>query len=106
MEAYSTSVKIDSILFDNTETKVLIKGQTIKDHLSYNTELFISFSELNLLLNELQQRNQNVYVTDLFEEELIGNDYYQTHLTTEKLENSIIDLNLFSLASTKKLIRA
>ena len=106
MQTESTSLRIASILFDNTDTKVLIKGETVKNHLSYPSEMFISFSELNQLMNYLQKENPSVSVSELFIEESMGNDYTQTSLDGYLLENQLVDINLFCNAGSKKLIRA
>ncbi len=106
MDTYSTTVRIESIIFDNMDTKVLIKGETFKDHLSYASEMFISFSELNILLNHLQAQNPSVAISELFEEEEMGGDYSQSVLDAEKLENHLVDLSFLSFGTSKKLIRA
>ncbi|MCO5259809.1 MAG: hypothetical protein M9916_06665 [Crocinitomicaceae bacterium] len=106
MRTHSTAFNIDTILFDNSDTKVLIKGKTIKQHLSYVSELYVSFSELNLLINELQQKNPGIEVADLFIEDQLTTEYSQTIFESKNLKDSTIDLNIFSMESGKKLIRA
>jgi hypothetical protein len=105
MNAQPTTIRIESIIFDNTDTKVLIKGETFKNHLSYASEMFISFNELNVLLNHLQVKNPTIVISDLLEEEFFG-EYQQTILDVEQLENSQVNLSFLSSAGTKKLIRA
>jgi len=106
MKAKSTSIRISSIFFDNTDTKVLIKGETFKNHLSYPSEMFISFNELNVLLNYLQKHNPSVLISDLFVEEALGYDYTQTSLDANSLENTSFDRSLFSFTCERKLVRA
>lgn len=106
MNTHSTTVRIGSIIFDNQDTKVLIKGETFKNHLSYASEMFISFSELNLLLNHLQTKNPAVQISEMFEEEEMGGDYSQTTLDAKKLDNHMVDLSFLSFGMPKKLIRA
>lgn len=106
MKAKSTSIRISSIFFDNTDTKVLIKGETFKNHLSYPSEMFISFNELNVLLNYLQKQNPSVLISDLFVEEALGNDYTQTSLDASALEIAAFDRSIFSFTCDRKLVRA
>lgn len=106
MNAQPTTLRIESIIFDNMDTKVLIKGETFKNHLSYMSEMFISFNELNMLLNYLQRQNPEVLVSELFIEECLGEDYFQTFMSTERLQNDLIDLSFLSFGGAKKLIRA
>lgn len=106
MNAQPSTLRIESIIFDNTDTKVLIKGETVKNHLSYPSEMFISFNDLNIVLNYLQQQNPGVNVLELFEEENFGGGYLQTVLDAQLLENKAMDLSFFSFGKGKKLIRA
>ena len=106
MNAISTTLRIDSIIFDNTDTKVLIKGETFKNHLSYMSEMFISFSELNVLINRLQQQNPAFNVSEMFTEEYFGCDFYQTTMSATSLENNFIQMDFLSSVAAKKLIRA
>ncbi len=106
MNAISTTLRIDSIIFDNTDTKVLIKGETFKNHLSYMSEMFISFSELNVLINRLQQQNPAFNVSEMFTEEYFGSDFYQTSMEAASLENNLVYMDFLSFKSGKKLIRA
>ena len=106
MKANTTTFSIDSVLYDNSDTKVLIKGKTTKHHLSYSSSMYISFSELNLLINELQQKNPTTEITSLFVEEQFSSDYYQMLLHASELENNTVELSLFAMDGTKKMIRA
>lgn len=106
MGTISSTLRIETIIFDNVDTKVLIKGEIFKNHLSYSSEMFISFSELNLLLNCIQTLNPSVNVSDLFVEEMYGGNYSQTSFNIKMLENNEIDFAHFSAYSQKKLIRA
>lgn len=105
MNTHLTTIRIESIIFDNTDTKVLIKGETFKNHLSYASEMFISFTELNILLNNLQKKNPSAVISEMLEEEHFG-DYHQTTLAAENLENTLVDLSFLSSKGVKKLIRA
>lgn len=106
MNTHATTVRIKSIIFDNTDTKVLIKGETIKNHLSYASEMFISFTELNVLLNYLQQQNPAVLISEILHEECFGEDYFQTVLDAGMLEKQVVDMSFLSFGGVKKLIRA
>ncbi len=106
MNYSETMVRIDSILFDNTDTKVLINGETFKEHLSYQSQLFISFTELNQLLNRLQQLNPEVRVSELFQEERLDDTFTQHYLDGHVLNNTLIELSHCLSNPDKKQIRA
>ena len=106
MKSNTTTLSIDTVLYDNCDTKVLINGRITKQHLSYSSSMYISFTELNLLINELQQKNPDAEVISMFVEEQFSSDYSQMLLHASALENNTVELSLFAIDGTKKLIRA
>lgn len=106
MNSYHASFQISSIIYDNMDTNVLIKGETFKEHLSYHTEFMINFSELNHIMNILQQQNPEICVSELFEEEQLDLDYQLFTLSGKNLENKTIILDHCLLKTDKKQIRA
>jgi len=99
-------LKINAITYDNVDSNVLIQATSLNDHLSYETQLFISFSELNIVLNELQKRNPEKKVSELFIEERLDQYFTQHYLDANTLKNSTILFDRSILSSTKKQIRA
>lgn len=106
MNTYNSIMKISSIVYDTCDSNVLINAQTIKNHLSYETQLMVSFSELNRILNQLQKLNPMVTVSDLFEEERLDQQYSQFFMKTDGLNNTTVLVDHFLIDSEKKQIRA
>lgn len=62
--------KVDQILFEGGDNEVLLRGTLQEGLLSYETELLVGHSELNLLLNKYiaaypQHDFENLFQTDL-----------------------------------------
>lgn len=94
METIKQQFKIDSIHYDNTTTKVLIKGETINNHLSYRSEMFVNFSHLNHILCEVLKRNEEIQLDNVTEQEEFGS-YLSTTITLSYLRNTTIELDNF-----------
>ena len=105
MKTHSNHFRLESIHYDNTSTKVLIKGETIKDHLSYHSEMFVTFSDLNIVLNELLRENPEHSLDMLSETEEYG-DYSATTLDISQMENVVLNWNNIHLNQTYMQIRA
>lgn len=106
MNTSSTTLRIESIFFNNMDTKVHIKGEIIKNHLSYNSEMFISFSELNSLLNVLQQQNPTVDINELVVEDELNSGFSQTELNVGMLENTVVLFSKVQFSEDRKMICA
>lgn len=106
MSNVSTKVKLNTIIYDTMDSNVLIQASSIKNHLSYETEFFVSFSELNDILNQLQKSNSEVCVSDLFEEERLDECLTQYFFKASTLESPIVYIGQYFMNSEKKQIRA
>ncbi len=106
MNRSAQHLKISAIMYDNMDTNVLIQAISLKEHLSFETEMFVTFSELNFILNELQKRNPETNVSEMFIEERLDERYIQHFLNASLLKNPTILLHQNSFATNKKQIRA
>lgn len=105
MNTSMNQFRIESIHYDNTSTKVLIKGETIKEHLSYRSEMFVSFSDLNIFLNELLRANPDATLDQITEIEDYG-DYCASTIKANVLENTTLNMGNIHLNQTYMQIRA
>ncbi len=92
MTTINQQFRIASIHYDNTATKVLIKGETINNQLSYQSEMFVNFSHLNHILCELLRTNTEISLEDLTTVDVLG-DYLATSIVVDHVQNRVIDLN-------------
>lgn len=106
MNSLNSNITISSIIYDMQDTNVLIQAEQRKNHLSFESKFMVSFSELNVILNELQKGNPEMIISDLFVEEKLGQGYIQYFLNGRKLTNSTISISQYLLETPKKQIRA
>lgn len=106
MSTYNSKIKISSIVYDTTDANVLINAVLFKNHLSFETHLIVSFSELNRILNQLQKLNPMISVSELFQEERLDQHFSQFFLDGEQLNNNALMIDHLVLDSVKKQIRA
>lgn len=106
MSTYNPKIKISSIVYDTMDANVLVNAVSIKNHLSFETQLIVSFSELNRILNQLQKLNPMISVSELFQEERLDQQFSQYFLDGERLNNNTLMMNHFVLDLAKKQIRA
>lgn len=105
MKTNMNQFRIESIHYDNTSTKVLIKGETIKELLSYRSEMFVSFSDLNIFLNELLRANPEVSLDQITELEDYGS-YAASTIDARQLQNATLNMSNIHLNQTYMQIRA
>lgn len=93
MNTLAQNIKIQSITYDTISDYASLIGTISKGHLSYDISFITSFSELNVILNQLQSSNNND-VYDSIIEEKIAADYTQYYLDAKSLSNTFINYNL------------
>jgi hypothetical protein len=98
--------ELSSIVYDNIDSTVLVNAISRHDHLSHETQLFVTFSELNRLISDLQRSNPEAPLSELFMEEKIDTSYTQYTFQGECLENRTIYIDSKHLLSVRKEIRA
>lgn len=67
MNTQSTQFEVRSIIFESNDNEVLLKGTQIQGLLSYDVDMIISQSQLNLILGQLQDNNELDDIMGLFE---------------------------------------
>ena len=100
------TIEVNTILFESNDPEVLVKGTMTKGHMAFETDMLISQSQLNRLINQLQRQNNNLEVSALLKSEKMYND--ETLYTAElsEVSNRSIDLQDLSVISPIKQIRA
>jgi hypothetical protein len=81
--------EINKISFNNYSDEFSLKGIYSKNNLSYETELRLSQSILNQLMNQLQKLNQEVEISELLEIEYLPNGESHYALCTSELINTL-----------------
>lgn len=98
--------EVNAFQFEANDTDVLVKGTMIQNHMSFQTDVLISQSGLNRLINELYKQNEGSSVHDLITTDWVDENemLYSAELTS--LPNRNINLNNLFENQTIKRIRA
>lgn len=75
MNTAQNNITISSLIFTSTDTEVLVKGNVSRDQLTYETELLISQSQLNMVLNQLRKQNDSFSIDQYLQAEQV--DQYE-----------------------------
>ena len=107
MKALFDKVNVKKISFETGDQDVTVKAQVKKGNLSYDSDIIIDFSDLNLLLNKMQKVvNEEIQLSSLFDSEKMydGNLLYTLDIE-KKLESSIL-VEMLTFNNHIKQIRA
>lgn len=106
MENQSKTMYVSSILFESGDQEVTIYGDVMDGVFNYASEVILSFSQLNLLLNQLVELNEGFSIDDYLTVQSMGGDskFFEADLTG--LTQNGIDLNVLQWQSNLKQIRA
>ena len=99
-------ITVNQILFETNDSEVVIKGNIKEGVMNYNSEVILSHSQLNMLLNQLGKQNDSFSIDNyLISEEMYnGETLYRADISS--VPSSSFNLNLISFNSQMKQIRA
>lgn len=100
------SIEVSSILFESNNSDVLIKGKINQDHLQYESDLIISHSQLNILLNHLGNQNENFEISNYLNAEPMYDGETLYYADFNENLNTMLSLNILKTQDNIKQIRA
>ncbi|PWL27345.1 MAG: hypothetical protein DCO96_11410 [Fluviicola sp. XM-24bin1] len=106
MEAANTIFNIESILFESNDPEVLMRGTMVKGVMQYESELILSHTQLNKVINLLQRQNAETTIHDLISSEPMYNGALLYSGTFAGLSNPNISLDSISADVPMRQIRA
>jgi hypothetical protein len=106
MKTLIESIKINTISFESGDTNVYVNAILSKEKLSYPSDLVISHTDLNVIINKLQQQNPESDISSYFDEEIMydGSSFYR--LNSAKYSTTNFQVNHFEFTQKIKQIRA
>ncbi len=78
-------IEIKSIQFESNNSEALIKGNIRQGNLNYPTDILVSQTQLNIIVNQLSKKNEDFN----FFETLVIEEMYNTKIYISTLESSI-----------------
>jgi hypothetical protein len=68
MNSGFNKMEIEQIIFETGDQEVLLNANVVKGNLSYRSQLILNFTDLNLLLNKIQNHiGENEEISSLFD---------------------------------------
>ena len=92
MKTGFNKMEIEKITFETGDAEVLIQANVYKGKLSYNSQLILNFTDLNVILNKIQnQMNDDEEISSFFDVDKMynGNLLYTLDLE-KKLQKKIL----------------
>ena len=99
-------IAISSLVFTSNDPEVLIKGNVSRGKLSYETELLISQTQLNMVLNQLSKQNETFAVDNYLKSEQVDQYERLYYADFKTVENATIDIRPIVKAHEIMQIRA
>jgi len=98
--------EIERIIFESNNTSVLMKGKVHEDYMNYASEIIVSSSHLNQLLNQLKRKNKDLDIDNLIVAETMfdGETLFTINLINQY--NNYVNLNELTNQDYIKQIRA
>jgi len=106
MENLSKQLKISNISFESNNNEVLVQGLLNKGMMSYETDLIITHTQLNIILNCISGSNPNFDLNESLITEIMFDSTNMYKLDLTNLANNSIDLNLIETIQPFRQIRA
>ena len=106
MSTEGKTFEIATILFESNDTSVLVKGTINQGHLNYSSDITVSTSQLNQLLNQLKRQNEQFELDELMTSEPMYNDETLFTISMNQSYNSYVNLNELTNQDSIRQIRA
>ncbi len=106
MNKAQNKIAISSLVFTSNDPEVLIKGSVSRGKLSYETELLITQTQLNMVLNQLSRQNESFTVDAYLKSEQVDQYEQLYYADFSAVENTIIDIRPIVKAHQIMQIRA
>ncbi|NVK64520.1 MAG: hypothetical protein HWE22_08020 [Flavobacteriales bacterium] len=106
MNTAHNNIAITSLVFTSNDPEVLVKGNVSKGKLNYETELLISQTQLNMVVNQLSKQNETFQINDYLKSEQVDQYEQLFYADFSELSNRLIDIRPIVKNHQIKQIRA
>ena len=102
----TNSIAIQEISLYTAKDEICLRGRMQQGQLSYDTSVFISSTQLNKVINQLQKLNEEMDVAASFSSKSDGEGNLFMWLNTQDFNETSIPWDAFSEPQKQMLIRA
>lgn len=106
MNKTANKIEISSLVFTSNDPEVLIKGTVSRGKLSYETELLITQTQLNMVLNQLSKQNESFSVDTYLKSEQVNQYEKLYYADFGSVSNAMIDIRPIVKSNEITQIRA
>lgn len=106
MDTLNQTIRIKEILLITSNNEITIIGTINRDFLHYETEINISSTQLNLIINQLQKSNPDCDISEMFHSRVAENGQLIFFFDSSFLKNSSVELNTNMQNNLFRQIRA
>jgi len=107
MNAGFNKMEIERIVFETGDQEVMLTANVVKGNLSYHSQLILNFTDLNGILNRIQnQLDYEIQVSELFDVEKMYDGKLMYTLDISKKLNQTILIDTIEFNHSVKQIRA
>lgn len=92
MNKAQNNISISSLVFTSNDPEVLVKGNVSRGKLSFETELLITQTQLNMILNQLRKQNETFRVDSYLKSEQVDQNEQLYYADFETVQNTTIDI--------------
>lgn len=106
MNVQTQTMELSSVVFLSTDHEVLVKGSISKGHMSYETDLLVSHTQLNRMLNDLRRTNIDFSEETFLKSEKIENNDTLYYADFSQLPNALVNISEMFDTQNIRQIRA
>jgi len=107
MKTGFNKMEIDKIIFETGDSEVLIHADIFQGNLSYTTQLILNFTDLNVILNKIQEQiDEDIDISNLFDIDKMYNGNLLYTLDSSKKLNKKLTIDSIEFNHDVKQIRA
>ena len=107
MNAGFNKMEIERIVFETGDQEVMLTANVVKGNLSYHSQLILNFTDLNGILNRIQnQLDYEIQVSELFDVEKMYDGKLMYTLDISKKLNQTLLIDTIEFNHSVKQIRA
>lgn len=106
MVGYTQKIEIKDIIILTANNEITISGTVNRNTMSYETQMFLDNTQLNLIINQLQRINPNQEVSEMFQSRYTEHGQIVYYFDAHSLENASVEVHTFTQNQEILQIRA
>jgi len=105
MKANNQQIEINKIYVLPNMNEIMVFGTVQRNSFTYDTRININSTQLNLIINELQRKNPDIDVSELFQSQSTSNGMFM-HVDYAQIHSKLIEMRVFEQNNSLHQIRA